>query len=76
MTNLYTYNGYWSGLPFPSPGNLLDPGIKLRSLALQADILPSELSGKPKVMHDDYKKALQRWCFFWPPGDTHKVISW
>jgi len=27
---------YWSGLPFPSPGDLSDPGIKPRSLALQA----------------------------------------
>ena len=29
---------YWSGLPCPSPGNLLDPGIKPRSLALQVDL--------------------------------------
>ena len=28
---------YWSGLPFPSPGDLPDPGIKPRSLAPQAD---------------------------------------
>ena len=33
---------YWSELPFPSPGDLPDPGIKPRSLALQADSLPSE----------------------------------
>ena len=33
---------YWSGLPFPSPGGLPDPGIELRSPALQADSLPSE----------------------------------
>ena len=32
----------WSGLPFPSPGDLPDPGIELRSPALQADALPSE----------------------------------
>ena len=38
----------WSGLPFPSPGDILDTGIKPRSLALQADSLPSELPGKPK----------------------------
>ena len=30
---------YWSGLPFPSPGDLPNPGIKPRSPALQADIL-------------------------------------
>ena len=38
---------YWSGLPFPSPGDLPDPGIKPISPALQADSLPSEPTGKP-----------------------------
>ena len=38
---------YWSGLPFPSPGDLPDPGIKPVSLALQADALPSEPPEKP-----------------------------
>ena len=33
---------YWSGLPFPSPGDLPNPGIEPRSPALQADALPSE----------------------------------
>ena len=33
---------YWNGLPFPSPGDLPNPGIKLVSPALQADSLPSE----------------------------------
>ena len=33
---------YWSGLPFPSPGDLPDPRIELRSPALQADALTSE----------------------------------
>ena len=37
---------YSSGLPFPSPGNLSNPGIETRSLALQTDSLPSELPGK------------------------------
>ena len=32
----------WSGLPFPSPGDFSDPGIKPQSPALQADALPSE----------------------------------
>ena len=36
----------WSGLPFPSPGDLPDPGIEPRSPALQADSLPSEPPGK------------------------------
>ena len=38
---------YWSGLPFPFPGDLPDPGIEPRFPALQADALPSELLGKP-----------------------------
>ena len=38
---------YWSGLPFPSPGDLPHPGIKPRIPALQADSLPTELSRKP-----------------------------
>ena len=33
----------WNGLPFPSPGDLPDPGIKPRYPALQADSLPTEL---------------------------------
>ena len=37
----------WTGLPFPSPGDLPDPGIEHRFPALQADSLPSELLGKP-----------------------------
>ena len=37
---------YWSGLPFPSPGDLLDPGIELRPPVLHADSLPTELQGK------------------------------
>ena len=47
---------YWSGLPFPSPGDLPNPGIEPESLSLQADTLPSlqadalrsEPPGKPK----------------------------
>ena len=34
---------YWSGLPFPSPGDLHDPGIEPGSSGLQADSLPIEL---------------------------------
>ena len=39
---------YWSGLPCPPPGDLLNPGFKPRSPALQRDSLPSEPPGKPK----------------------------
>ena len=40
---------YWTGLPFPSPEDLPDPGIEPGSPALQADSLPSKPSGKPNV---------------------------
>ena len=39
--------GYWSVLPFPSPGNLPNPGIKPVSPALQADSLPLSDQGSP-----------------------------
>ena len=39
---------YWSGLPFPSPGDLPDPGIEPRSSTLKADALTSVLFGKPR----------------------------
>ena len=37
---------YWSGLPFPSPGDLPDPGIEPGSPTLEADALTSEPPGK------------------------------
>ena len=46
---------YWNGWPFPSPGNLPNPGIKPRSPTLQADSLTSEPQGKPI------------WCINWAP---------
>ena len=48
---------YWSGLPFPSPGDLPDPGIKPRSPALWADTLPAEPPGKPSVYERDPNKS-------------------
>ena len=38
---------YWNGEPFPIPGDLLNPGVELRSPTLQADSLPAEPPGKP-----------------------------
>ena len=40
---------YWSGYPFPSAGDLLNPGIEPGSPVLQADSLPSEPPGKPQL---------------------------
>ena len=39
----FSRQGYWSGLPFTSPGGILNPGIEPRSPALQADSLLTEL---------------------------------
>ena len=47
---------YWSGLPFLSPGNLPDPGIKPWSSALQVDSLATEAPGKP------YKELVIQSC--------------
>ena len=44
---------YWSGLPFPSPGDLPNPEIKLGSPALQADSLPAELPGNYEIENFD-----------------------
>ena len=41
---------YWSGLPFPSPGDLPNPGIEPESPALEAEALSSEPPGKPMNM--------------------------
>ena len=43
---------YWSGKPFPSPGDLSCSGIKFRSPALQAASLPSEPPGRPWLGSD------------------------
>ena len=40
----------WSGVPFPSPGDLPNPGIEPGSPALQADALPFEPPGKPHTL--------------------------
>ena len=42
---------YWSGVPFPSPGDFPDPGVEPRSPVLQAGDLPTELRGKPDELH-------------------------
>ena len=42
----FSRQGYWSGLPFPFPGGLPNPGIEPGSPALQADALSSEPPGK------------------------------
>ena len=81
---------YWSGLPCPLQGDLPNPGIKPRSLALQADSLPSEPPGKPvlNVLNDCFLKVLfwnnvrftrklleqYRKCLHPPPSSHHDNI--
>ena len=51
---------YWSGLPFPSPRDLPDPGIEPRSPALQADVLPFNLKKeKKKSLHSVQFSSVQ-----------------
>ena len=54
---------YWSGLSFPSPGNLLDPGIESESVSsvLQVDSLPAEPSGKPWRAKTENPKQTLTW---------------
>ena len=50
----------WSGLPFPSPGDLPDPRIEPGSSTLQADTLPSEPPGKGGRKQQRYGQMLRR----------------
>ena len=61
---------YWSGLPFPSPGYLHDPGIKPGSPALQADSLPSEPPEKLYRVHRSYQQTQIR---SFPPTWLHRL---
>ena len=54
----------WSGLPFPSPGDLPDPEIESGSSAVQADSLPTELRGKPVTAWKNLKiSSIYQVCF-------------
>ena len=50
----FSQQEYWSGSPFPSPGDLPNPGIEPGSPALQADALSSEPPGKPSYKAETY----------------------
>ena len=60
---------YWSGLPFPSPGDLPDPGIELKSPALQADALPSEPPEQPMISWLRRVNLLERWIYQLSKGE-------
>ena len=52
-------------LPFPSPGDLPNPGIKPGSPALQIDALPSEPPGKPQIRYGQTLLWNSNWFYFW-----------
>ena len=65
----FSRQGYWSGLPFPSPGDLPNPGIEPGSPALLVDALPPEPPGK-------VDKGNHRICpRTWPDGCTSKLMQ-
>ena len=72
---------YWSGLPFPSPGDLPDPGMEPGSTALQSDSTLSEPSGKPRsAIHTQvymYRSAIHISLFFGCPPHLgqHRTLS-
>ena len=63
---------YWSGLPFPSPGDLPDPGITPGSPTLQANALPSEPPGK--LFPHDTAHSLKKETGIQPPLLPHLPV--
>ena len=61
----FSRQGYWSGLPFPSPGDLPSPGIEPSSPTLQVDSLPLSYQGIPNCIADQDKKQIWVWCYPW-----------
>ena len=58
----FSKHEYWSGLPFPSPGDLPDPGIEPMSPELQADSLPSEPPGKLPALVQSLSNTVKLGC--------------
>ena len=63
---------YWSRFPFPSPGDLSNPGIKPRSSSLQVDSLPSEPPGKPRYTGMGKLSLLQE--IFWTQESNRGLL--
>ena len=64
----FSMQEYWSGLPFPSLGDLPDPGIEPTSPALQADSLPLSHQGSPHITFE-YKRLITYRCLDTSPKD-------
>ena len=65
---------YWSGLPFPSPGDLPNPGIEPRSPVSQADSLLIELQGKPLSCYGYVMVIL--WLLLWLLHQPGERLLW
>ena len=59
----FSRQAYWSGLPYPPPGDLPNPGIELGSPTLQVDPLPSKPQGKP--LFHPHRVQIQHGPFCW-----------
>ena len=73
LSMVFPRQKYWSGLSFPSPGDLPDPGIKPRSPALQVDCLPSKLPGSPDSLVKTNKKTMARNVISKHDGENKKL---
>ena len=67
----YPRQEHWTGLPFPSLGNLPDPRIKSGPSTLQADSLLSRHQGSPKGLQG--RKEINQW--FLQPIGRHRVFA-
>ena len=67
---------YWSGLPFPSLGDLPNPGIKPGPPTLQEDSLPSEPLGKPTVQSKKASKEVSKrpWKRTWAKASRQRCV--
>ena len=66
---------HWSGLPFPSPGDLPDPGIKPGSPALQADSLLSRPPGKPPRICEAFRKQEEKDSLLYSAGGRTQHLA-
>ena len=64
---------YWSGQPFPSTGDLPNPGIEPRSLTFQEDSLPCEPQGEPKNTGVGSLSLLQQ---IFPSQESNQGLRW
>ena len=71
----FSRHEYWSGLPFPSPGYLPDPGIESGSPTLQADALTSEPPGKHTLEASHKGLNLSMACSLAPSQVSHTLAT-